>query len=351
MTNMNFLNRKRNILRRNNLFFAIVIIIISVTINFYAQTDSSQQNKIHAQVKNQLAQNKLIILSQRTPESSTNENNQKILLTDRKELHSSMILPYREDYSPNSETIVINLDSLSSNLFRTPRTVTFNNLTQNVESSATSSFICPHDLPFAISYQLESTVQRKILYGQVYKNACIGQPGGSANNDILYGENQNIDSFGKTEQMTAFKPINQPEGCHLALNNIKAPIKISESTTLITPVTTIVNDKAITIGYKQTTNLNINCLQICNSMLNSICAAGDTINITYCKQTITAAYQRSTVCYLRNTRQNFCACQVYNPPTDKDSSYQFTNAVDIENAINYHNQLSSVTCSNYPTLN
>lgn len=349
---MNFLNRKRNILRRNNLLFALAIILISIGIHFYVQTDVSQHNTIRTQLKNQLAQNRSVTLPQNNHTSPTNETNKKsTILANVTALHSSMILPYREGYSPDSKTALVNLDSISSNLFRTPRTVTFNNLTNNIESTNSSSFICPHDLPFAISYQLESTVQHKILYGQVYKNACIGQPGGSANNDILYGENQNIDSFGKTEQMTAFKPINQPEGCHLALNNIKAPIKVSESTTLITPVTTIVNDKAITIGYKQTTNLNINCLQICNSMLNSICAAGDTINITYCKQTITAAYQRSTVYYLRNTRQNFCACQVYNPPTDKDSSYQFTNAVDIENAINYHNQLSSVTCSNYPTLN
>ncbi len=311
------------------------------------QTDLSQQNKIRTQLKNQLAQNKLTTLTQNSQTLFTNKIDKKsAILTDVTELHSSMILPYREDYSPSNETTVVTLDSLSSNLFRTPRTVTFDNLTQNMESSTTSSFICPHDLPFAISYQLESTTQGKILYGQVYKNACIEQPGGTANNDILYGENQNIDSFGKTEQMTAFKPINQPEGCHLALNNIKAPIKISESTTIVTPITTIVNNEPITIGYKQITNLNINCLQICNSMLNSICAAGDTINIAYCKQTITAAYQRSTVYYLRNTRQNFCACQVYNPP-GKYAAYQFTNAVDIESAINYHNQLSSVTCSNY----
>ena len=45
---------------------------------------------------------------------------------------------------------------------------------------------------------------------------------------------------GKIEQTTAFKPINQPEGLPLSVKNIKAPIKISESTTLITPVTTIV---------------------------------------------------------------------------------------------------------------
>lgn len=341
---MNFLKHKRNLLRRNNLFFAVVIIIISVAISFYAQTDSSQQNKIHTQVKNQLAQNKSLTLPQNTLASSSDEINKKnTALTNFKELHSSMILPYREDYSSDDETGAVNLDSLSSNLFHTPRTVTFNNLTNNMTESNSSNFICPHDLPFAISYQLESTTQRKTFYGQVYKNACIEQLGGSANNDILYGENQNIDSFGKTEQMTAFKPINQPEGCHLAINNIKAPIKISESATIITPITTIVNDKPIIIGYKQTTNLNINCLNICNSMLNTICAAGDTINITYCKQTITAAYQRSTVYYLRNLRQNFCACQVYSPLY---GGYSFTNAVDIESAITYHNRLSSVTCSN-----
>ena len=44
-----------------------------------------------------------------------------------------------------------NLDSISSNLFRTPRMNTFNNLTQNVESSTTSSFICPHDLPLQLA--------------------------------------------------------------------------------------------------------------------------------------------------------------------------------------------------------
>lgn len=341
---MNFLKHKRNLLRRNNLFFAVVIIIISVAISFYAQTDSSQQERIHSQVKNQLTQNKSFTSPEDSLVSSTNETNRKnTILNNFKELHSSMILPYREDYSPDDETGAVNLDSLSSNLFHTPRTVTFNNLTNNMAESNSSNFICPHDLPFAISYQLESTTQRKTLYGQVYKNACIEQPGGSANNDILYGENQNIDSFGKTEQMTAFKPINQPEGCHLAINNIKAPIKISESATIITPITTIVNDKPIIIGYKQTTNLNINCLNICNSMLNTICAAGDTINITYCKQTITAAYQRSTVYYLRNLRQNFCACQVYSPLY---GGYSFTNAVDIESAITYHNRLSSVTCSN-----
>jgi hypothetical protein len=340
---MNFLNRKRNILRRNNLLFALAIILISIGIHFYVQTDVSQHNKIRTQLKNQLAQNRSVTLPQNNHNSPTNKTNKKItILANVTELHSSMILPYREGYSSNSETTV-NLDSLSSSLFRTPRTFTFNNLTQNVESSTTSSFICPHDLPFAISYQLESTAQRKILYGQVYKNACIGQPGGSANNDILYGENQNIDSFGKTEQMTAFKPINQPEGCHLAINNIQAPIKISESTTIVTPITTIVNNESITIGYKQTTNLNINCLQICNSMLNHLCAAGDSINISYCKQTITAAYQRSTTYYLRNIQQNFCACQVY---SSLYGGYSFTNAVDIESAINYHNQLSSVTCSN-----
>ena len=215
----------------------------------------------------------------------------------------------------------------------------------NMESTNSSSFVCPHDLPFAISYQLESTTQRKTLYGQVYKNVCYNNPPGSkdANNDLLYGENQNIDSNGKAEQMTAFKPIDQPEGCHLAINNIQAPIKISESATIVTPITTIVNNESITIGYKQTTNLNINCLQICNSMLNHLCAAGDSINISYCKQTITAAYQRSTTYYLRNIQQNFCACQVY---SSLYGGYSFTNAVDIESAINYHNQLSSVTCSN-----
>ncbi len=345
---MNFLNRKRNILRRNNLLFALVIILISIGIHFfYMQTDLSQQNKIRTQLKNQLAQNKLTTLTQNSQTLFTSKSDKKsTILTDVTELHSSMILPYREDYSPSNETTVVTLDSLSSNLFRTPRTATFNNLTQNMESSTTSSFICPHDLPFAISYQLESTTQGKTLYGQVYKNACYDNPQGSkaANNDLLYGENQNIDSNGKAEQMTAFKPIGQPEGCHMASNNIQAPIKISESTTVITPITTIVNNESITIGYKQTTKLNINCLQICNSMLNHLCAAGDTINITYCKQTVAAAYQRKTIYYLRNIQQNFCACQIYSPLY---GGYSFTNAVDIESAIDYHNQLSSVTCSNY----
>jgi hypothetical protein len=266
-------------------------------------------------------------------------------LADFAALHSSMILPYGENHSSTTDSSATPY-GLGSNLFHPRRTVTFNNLTNNMESTNSSSFTCPHDLPFAIDYQLESTTQSKTLYGQVYKNVCMGQPGGSANNDILYGENQNIDNSGKAEQMTAFKPIDQPEGCHLAINNIKASIKISENTTIVTPVTTIVDNKPITIGYKQTTNLNINCLQICNSMLNHICAAGDSINITYCKQAITAAYQRSTTYYLRNIQQNFCACEVYSPPSGKYAAYQFTNAVDIESAISYHNRLSAVTCSN-----
>ena len=134
---MNFLNRKRNILRRNNLLFALAIILISLGIHFYVQADVSQQNKIRTQLKNQLTQNKSLTLAQNTLTSSTNESNKKrTSLTDFKELHSSMILPYRENYSSNSETIEVNLDSLSSNLFRTPRTVTFNNLTNNIRVNA-----------------------------------------------------------------------------------------------------------------------------------------------------------------------------------------------------------------------
>ncbi len=343
---MNFFNRKRNILRCNNLLFALTIILISIGIHLYVEADSSKQNTIHTKLQNQLAQNKLLTLAQDNPASSNDKlSSQRTALADFAALHSNMILPYGENHSSAGDSSAT-LYSLGSNLFHPRRTVTFNNLTNNMELTNSSSFTCPHDLPFAIDYQLESTTQSKTLYGQVYKNACIAQPGGSANNDILYGENQNIDSFGKTEQMTAFKPIDQPEGCHLAINNIKAPIKISENATIVTPVTTIVDNKPITIGYKQTTNLNINCLQICNSMLNHLCAAGDTINITYCKQTITAAYQRSTVYYLRNIQQNFCACEVYSPPSGKYAAYQFTNAVDIESAISYYNRLSAVTCSN-----
>ncbi|MBX9598235.1 MAG: hypothetical protein K2X04_06635 [Burkholderiales bacterium] len=337
---MNFLNRKRNILRRNNLLFALTIILISIGIHLYLEADSSKQNTIHTKLQNQLAQNKLLTLIQDKPTSSNDKlRSKRTALADFAALHSSMILPYGENHSSTTDSSATPY-SLGSNLFHPRRTVTFNNLTNNMEPTNSSSFTCPHDLPFAIDYQLESTTQSKTLYGQVYKNVCMGQPGGSANNDILYGENQNIDSFGKTEQMTAFKPIDQPEGCHLAINNIKASIKISENTTIVTPVTTIVDNKPITIGYKQTTNLNINCLQICNSMLNHICAAGDSINITYCKQSISAAYQRSNIYYLRNIRQNFCACEV------NSGDYKFTNAVDIESAISYYNRLSAVTCSN-----
>jgi|LauGreDrversion4_2_1035121.scaffolds.fasta_scaffold34537_4 hypothetical protein len=204
---MNFLNRKRNILRRNNLLFALTIILISIGIHLYVEADSSKQNIIHTKLQNQLAQNKLLTLAQDKPASSNDKlRSKRTALADFAALHSNMILPYGENHSSAGDSSAT-LYSLGSNLFHPRRTVTFNNLTNNMELTNSSSFTCPHDLPFAIDYQLESTTQSKTLYGQVYKNVCMGQPGGSANNDILYGENQNIDSFGKTEQMTAFKPI------------------------------------------------------------------------------------------------------------------------------------------------
>lgn len=339
---MTFLKRKRTIQRRNNLLFALTIILISISIHFYVEADSSKPNTIHTKLQNQLAQYKSVTLSKDTHPTANNQlSSKRTALADSAALHSSMILPYGENHSSDGDSSATPYN-MGSNLFHPRRTVTFNNLTNNMTPTNSSSFTCPHDLPFAIDYQLESTA----VFGQVYKNTCTAQPGGSANNDILYGENQNIDSFGKTEQMTAFKPIDQPEGCHLAINNIKAPIKIDASATIITPIITIVNNNPITIGYKQAIKIAINCLQICNSMLNHMCAS---VNITYCTESIIAAYQRSNIYHLRNTRQNFCACQINNPEWGEYS--KFTHAVDIESAINYHNRLSAVTCSNYSTPN
>lgn len=347
---MTFLKRKRTIRRRNNLLFALTIILISIGIHFYVEADPSKPNTIHTKLQNHLSQYKSVTLPQEHPSANNQLSSKRTALADFAALHSNMILPYGENHSSDGDSSATPYN-MGNNLFHPRRTVIFNNLADNITSTNSSSFTCPHDLPFAIDYQLESTTESKTLYGQVYKNACTNNPSGtrSANNDILYGENQNVDSFGKTEQMTAFKPINQPEGCHLAINNIKAPIKIDASATIITPIITMVDDKPITIGYNQATNVAINCLQICNSMLNHLCATDETEEKYYCTQSISAAYQRKGIYQMRNTRQNFCACQI-NSPVEGPYS-KFTHAVDIESAISYHNRLSAVTCSNYPTPN
>lgn len=195
--------------------------------------------------------------------------------------------------------------------------------------------------PCAISYTLESDIHNMQIYGQKYSNACFENPGGKANDDILYGDNQNIDNFGSAASMSSFIPKYLANGCHSPANNVMIPIKIDKVSIKVTPIVGEVDKVSSVIGFSQSSEININCNQICNDMLKQSCL----IESDYCAEFISAAYQRSSVYLLRKIPEYFCACQI----TNSAQKYSFTQAVDIESAINYNNPLSNVVCSNFPT--
>lgn len=258
-----------------------------------------------------------------------------------KHLGYTIIFPFSNDRT----TLSSNLDSLQiiANNSQNRKVQTFSRLTNQTPSESSSSFTCPRQLPFATSYTLESSITNIIEYGQIYKNACYDIPKGSKSqsNDLLYGDSQIIDSNGTAANLTAFIPVDAPGGCLSSKNKYLVDISIPESNIIVTPITQSIGTESIVTGFNQTINLNIDCNKVCNHMLNNLCAN----DWSYCGQTVAASYYRKNTYLAANIQENFCACSIQGQYAGK--SYFFTNAVDLENVINYTNRLSSVTCSNY----
>lgn len=245
-----------------------------------------------------------------------------------------------------------NPDNLSSNYSATKtefkaglKVVTYSNLNNLSESAASSRFICPPDTPFAESYILVNPLQNVFVSAKAYRNFCVFGGGGIAFADILYGDDQHVDpNHGEANNASAFVPINTPEGCTVAENNIFVDILVPESNIQVTPIYAEANPKQQIIGYQQIQQIQPNCIVICNNLIKTYCNKLD--KTLYCANIIVNAYLKKSVYLARNITENFCACSI----SSIGSPYPpFTNAVDIESLIQYNNPLYSVTCSNYTT--
>lgn len=246
-----------------------------------------------------------------------------------------------------------NTDNLSSNYsaakieFQTGlKVVTYANLNNFNESATSSQFTCPPETPFAESYTLVNPLSSMQSYARGYRNACSFDGGGKAFSDLLYGDDQHVDpNNGSAITMSAFIPNTTPEGCNKPEYNFLIPLMIPESAIQVTPIYATTTDDSQIIGYKQTQQIQPNCLIICTKLINTYCAKLDK-TMGYCDNIIVNAYLKQSIYLARNIAENFCACGISKEGWGK---YSFTNAVDIESLITYSNQLSSVTCSNYAT--
>ena len=258
-----------------------------------------------------------------------------------KHLGYTIIFPFSKDKT----TLTTNLDSLQiiASNSQNRKVQIFSELTNQTAAESSSSFSCPRQLPFAISYTLESSVNNIIEYGQIYKNACFDIPkgSGSQSNDLLYGASQVVSSFGSAENLSAFIPVDAPGGCLSSKNKYLVDIAIPESTVVVTPIMQSIGAESVVTGFNQAISLNIDCNTTCNHMLNNLCAS----NWSYCGQKIAASYYRQNTYFAANIKENFCSCSIQGQNAGK--AYYFTNVVDLANVVNYTNRLSSVTCSNY----
>ncbi|MBX9866396.1 MAG: hypothetical protein K2Y14_05735 [Burkholderiales bacterium] len=267
--------------------------------------------------------------------------------TTKMNIQNIMAGSYISPFSQHS-----NPDNLSSNYsaakieFQTGlKVVTYSNLNNFSESSTSSRFICPPDTPFAESYILVNPLQNVFVSAKAYRNFCVFGGGGIAFADILYGDDQHVDpNHGEANNASAFVPVNTPEGCNVAENNIFVDILVPESTIQVTPIYAEANPEKQIIGYQQTQQIQPNCIGICNNLIKTYCNKLD--KTLYCANIIVNAYLKKSVYLARNITENFCACSI----SSIGSPYPpFTNAIDVESLINYNNPLSSVTCSNYAT--
>lgn len=212
-----------------------------------------------------------------------------------------------------------------------------------------SAFICPSDLPYAVSYQLTNPVatnmqggalESPVMYARGYKNDC----GWSEKKyDLLYGGDQHVDWQGSAQQLTAFIPGYLPEGCSSGLGAKQPVIFKASATTIESPIYGKINNQTQAVGYTQQTVIApIDCQQVCNTMLDYYCNADPSMG--YCGQMILNAYYIEGVYKKRNIPEYFCSCKIKDLP----GNYIFTNAVDVESAVKYNNPLKNVTCSNVP---
>ncbi len=215
-----------------------------------------------------------------------------------------------------------------------------------------SAFICPSDLPYAVSYQLTNPVATNMQGGALesptiitrgYKNDCVLQN----KYDLLYGNDQHPDRNGSnTKNLTAFVPSNLPEGCNSGLGAKQPVIFKASALTIESPVYQEVNNQMQAVGYTQQTIVApIDCNMVCNTMLDYYCNADATMN--YCGEEVLDSYYISSVYKAHNQRQYFCSCKIYNVAWG-NVNWAFTNAVDVESAVKYNNPLKNVTCSNVP---
>ena len=298
------------------------------------KTNSSNISNVHT--KSLLSwQGQSIEPEQTYPTQSSSKMDIKYIMA------GSYISPFSQHSNP---------DNLSSNYsaakieFQTGlKVVTYANLNNFNESATSSQFTCPPETPFAESYTLVNPLQNMYVSAKAYRNFCVYGGGGVAFSDILYGDDQHVGSWDKANNMSAFVPVNTPEGCTVAENNIFVDILVPESTIKVTPIYADANPENQIIGYQQSQQIQPNCIAICNNLIKTYCNKLD--KTSYCANIIVNAYLKKSIYLARNITENFCACSI----GYLDSQYQFTNAVDIESLINYSNQLSSVTCSNYTT--
>ncbi len=250
-------------------------------------------------------------------------------------VHQARLLPYWVTADENNELALLEFGAATA-YANQRRQQTFNNLAQGLTES-NSNFTCPKALPYALSYTLQSDKLQYSFTLQIYRNACYNTPPGSgnANNDLLYGANQNIDSWGTASTLSAFIPISAPEGCHQSGNTLS--ISYNAPVVQVTPIYAQASTLTQVSGYKVNSTLQIDCTRLCNSLINKACAS----DFSYCGQKISNSFRVNSLYLLKNIKQHFCTCEI------SSGTYTFTQAIDIESLVKFNNPLQSVTCSNY----
>lgn len=279
-------------------------------------------------------------------------------LAQKYPIFNTMALPWGEASSASSSAIANqNLAGLmaahhyqpdnlggGSSLYRA-QLQTFSSGIEITESG--SAFVCPSDLPYAVSYQLSNpvasnmqggTLERPVIYTRGYTNGCMPQK-----YDLLYGSDQHTDWQGAAEQLTAFIPSNLAEGCNSGLGAKQPIIFKASALTIESPINGAINNQTQTIGYTQQTIVApIDCNMVCNTMLDYYCNADASMG--YCGEIVLNSYFVNSRYKVGNVREYFCSCKIKSLPYNSI----FTNAVDVESAVKYNNPLKNVTCSNVP---
>lgn len=214
-----------------------------------------------------------------------------------------------------------------------------------INESEAVFFICPADVPNAISFSLgyenkeynEDSLEineSPTIISWGYNNDCFS----SKNYDLLYGESKTPSMVGNYINLSGFIDHNSLNGCKSGIS-YNQPIKYKINSNI--SINSVYEDNNVKnrrrVGFTSFSVKTIDCNSICNKMLDYYCDADPTYS--YCGEEVINAIQS------QNKTQNFCSCQIYNVAWG-NKNWAFTNAVDIKNAVDFKNNIKTVTCSN-----